>query len=78
MKRGRKKVRLDLLLSCLVGGVIGLGIPRRVIGWIKRECGIEGAPRHDEAETAAKQKGDAEDTSEVKGSCVRDRKCEGE
>lgn len=50
-----KKVRLDLLLSCLVGGVIGLGIPRRVIGWIKRECGIEGAPRHDENETAAKQ-----------------------
>lgn len=58
-------MRLDLLLSCLVGGVIGLGIPRRVIGWIKRECGIEGAPRHDEAETAAKQEGDAEDTSEV-------------
>ena len=48
-------MRLDLLLSCLVGGVIGLGIPRRVIGWIKRECGIEGAPRHDENETAAKQ-----------------------
>lgn len=55
MRRGRKKVRLDLLLSCLVGGVIGLGIPRRVIGWIKRECGIKAAPRRDENETAAKQ-----------------------
>ena len=54
-RRGRKKVRLDLLLSCLVGGVIGLGIPRRVIRRIKRKCGIKAAPRRDETETAAKQ-----------------------
>lgn len=67
-------MRLDLFLSCIVGGLIGRGIPQSIVRRIKLKRRIKCTPRHNKGHAAAEQEHNSEKPCKVIGARIWNRK----